>query len=277
MAAKFKYCIQGGELVIKDLKAQGGATYYEGQLVAAAAVGAGDEGGVTVADGTQTAIVGVSNQGETLPISNALTVTSNDGATLTGTSALGTIENLKVIVNPDAVYGVDYDLSGTIATTANVDGQIDVTSGGTGYTDGANTAGYWLWDLTTGELNWVISTTENGGTTECEVVAGNGTAQNGRVLLMPSQTGFNHAVPMNVAGSGIGQTVDGDRQNIGVAGTDAINGIVLENRLESMTYGSEILDPVIHDKQIRFPNTLTSEADRTKAVAYVKFSSVFSG
>ena len=44
MAAKFKYCLGGGELVIKDMKAEP-STYYEGELVQAAEAG---EAGVTV-------------------------------------------------------------------------------------------------------------------------------------------------------------------------------------------------------------------------------------
>ena len=119
-------------------------------------------------DGTsQSVIAGVSNQGETLPAPATLSApgitVGNDGATLTGTTALGTIDNLKVIVNSDAVYGVDYDIAGaTLTCTAAVDTQIDITSGGGGYN--ATIAGYWIWDLTTGELNWVVATVENAGT-----------------------------------------------------------------------------------------------------------------
>jgi hypothetical protein len=264
MAAKYKYNIGYGELVIKDLKAEP-STYYEGQVLQAAEAG---EAGVTVNDGTsQASIVGVCNQGETLPARSGLSgsgyTLANNGATLTGTTALGTIENLKVIVNSDAVYGVDYDQTGTIAYSANVDTQIDFVTGAGGYD--ATVAGYWLWAQDTGELNWVVATVENAGSAEFELVAGNDTTSATGILLLPSQNGSTCAVPINSDGL----SIDGNVLNLPVAATNAINGVVLENRLESATYGSEILNPVVHNNQVRNP----ASRDLTKAVAYVNFAS----
>ena len=85
--------------------------------------------------------------------------------------------------------------------------------------------------------------------------------------MLPSQNGALQPIPINADGLTIDQVAD-----LPVAATNAVNGVVLENRLESFTYGSEILNPQVHNNQVRFPNTLTSEQDRTKAVAYINFA-----
>ena len=85
--AKFKYCVDGSELVIKDLPAQPD-TYQDGEILRA---GVAEEGGIASQGVGTGAFVGVSNQGETLPaqsgLSSAGVTLGNDGATLAGTQA----------------------------------------------------------------------------------------------------------------------------------------------------------------------------------------------
>jgi hypothetical protein len=263
MGAKFKYCVGGGELVIKDLKAQAG-TYYEGQLLIPAIGGV-----VTAADGNASAIIGVCNQGETLPAPSGYGAKSNDGATLTGTHALATIENLKVIVNPDAVYAIEYQQTTPITWTAHTDtGNTFTTTSGDGY-DNANIAGGFLWSYNTGDLDYVLSGSNTTTVNTQVLLTGTTTTSTTGIIISPAGSGVS--IPIKLNG---GLTIAADSIDQGVSGTSGVPGIILENRIESMTYGSEILDPVVHNQQKRYMNTNTSFKDRAKIFGYVKFASV---
>jgi hypothetical protein len=268
MSAKFKYCVGGGELVIKDLKAQAG-TYYDGQILIA-----GTGGVVTAADGNAASIIGVCNQDGNLPATSGYseagsTMGGGTGAVLTGTHALGTIENLKVIVNPDAVYAIEYQQTTPITWTAMTDtNNTFTTSSGDGY-DNANIAGGWLWSYDTGALDYVVSGSNTTTVNTQVLVTGNDATSTTGIIIAPSRSGVS--VPLKLNG---GLTIAADSIDQGVAGTDGVNGIVLENRIESLNYGSEILDPVVHNRQVRYMNTNTSYKDKARIFAYVKFASV---
>ena len=259
--AKYKYSLGGGELVIKDLKAVND-TYREGEVLVQAA----DEGGGvrSAAAGIAASIIGVCNQDETLPISNALNVHSNNGATLTGTQAAGTIENLKVIVNPDAVYAVEYSQA-TPLTSAAADTSITFASAGAGF---AAAGGGWFWSYDTGNLDYVVSSAVGGGNTVLTTVTGTDTAGVLGILLQ------NTLKPLVVELTADALTIAANADDVGVAGTNGINCVVLENRIESATQGSEILDPVIHNQQVRWMNTNTAYKDKAKAFAYVRFNHI---
>jgi hypothetical protein len=273
MAAKFKYCTTASDLVIKDLKAVPD-TYQDGEVLGPAVA---DAGGLTSAGSvlaTGGAIIGVSNQGADLPAPATLQTpgnpVGNSGVTLTGTQAAGTIENLKVIINPDVVYGVPYDDSARL-TWSNVDDvSVDFATGGTGFGD---LGGGWAWSYLTGELDYIVSSTA-GATELCVTVTGTDTTSATGIILLP--TGYNRAIDLTADGL----TIDADF-SVGsidpqTPGTDAgaLNGVILENRIESQTHGSEILDPVVHNQGRRYMRSNTAQRDLAIAVAYVKFNHV---
>ena len=272
MAAKFKYCTDG-ELLVKDVKAQPD-TYQDGEVLFP---GAADSGGVSSAGSTTgTAIMGVSNQGADLPAPATLqgpgVTTASVGAVLTGTQAAGTIEYLKAIVSPDAVYAVQYDDSARL-TWSNVDDvSIDFATGGTGFGD---LGGGWAWSYLTGSLDYLVSSTA--GATELGVtVTGTDTNSLTGIILLPSQFGYSVVVPLTADGLSIDADFSENSIDISIPGTDngAVNGIILENRIESQTHGSEILDPVVHNQGVRYMNSNTAQRDLAKAFAYVRFNHV---
>ncbi len=249
--AKFKYTLSGCEPLIKDLKAVND-TYADGEVLVA---GAAEGGGVRSAGaGIVDAIIGV----------------SNESATLTGTQAAGTIENLKVIVNPDAVYALEYDTSARITWGTVTDTTIPFTcASGEGH---PNIGGGWAWSYDTGELDYIVSSSTTTTTCTLVTVTGTDTSSDYGILLYPAGSGLSYVAELNADAL----TIDADQVDVGVAGTNGITGIVLENRLESMTYGSEILDPVVHNQQKRYMASNTSYKDRAKAFAYVRFKHALS-
>jgi hypothetical protein len=277
MAASYKYSIEAVvEPVIKDLPAQPD-TYQEGEVLKA---GIAEEGGVAsmgIGDYTSGGFIGVSNQGETLPAQSGLhsagNPIANNGATLAGTQALGTLDTLQVIINPSAVYAVEYSQDTEQTYVANVDTQIDIADG-VATTGHPGFGGGWLWsDL--GELDYVVSSALNAGNTEYTVVTGNNTASATGIILYPSGSGLSYPIELTADALFIAA----GEADIGVAGTNAVTGYVLENRLASKTHGNEILRP----KQTPGPGGVQNQsvrtrgsgsADLTRAFAYVKFDSV---
>jgi hypothetical protein len=249
--AKFKYCVDGSEPVIKDLKAVND-TYADGEILVA---GAAEGGGVrSAAAGIVNAIIGV----------------SNEGATLTGTQAAGTVENLKVIVNPGAVYAVEYDNSGQITWGTVTDTTIPFTcASGEGF---QNLGAGWAWSYDTGELDYVVSSSTTTTTCTLVTVTGTDTSSGSGILLQPAGTGQTAILELNANAL----TIDADQVDVGSAGTNGITAVILENRIESMTYGSEILDPVVHNQQKRYMSSNTSYKDKAKIFAYARFNHALS-
>lgn len=271
--AKFKYCVDGSEPLIKDLKAVAGS-YYDGQVLVGAAV---DGGGVRSAGaGIATTIIGVCNQDGSLPAvsgygGGAGVLGGGGPAALTGTQALGTLENLKVLVSPGAVYALEYDQASPITYAANVDTQIDVPDG-VAATGRPGFGGGWLWSLNTGALDYIVSSVLNGGNTEATVVTGNNTASTSGIYLYPASGGQSVVIELD---SGATKIAAGGA-DVGVAGTNGIAGVIMENRLESLTYGSEILDCAVHNRQARFMTANASFRDKAKAFGYVRFNHALS-
>ena len=274
MAAKYKYSIEGSqEPVIKDLPAVND-TYQDGEVLKA---GIAEEGGISSMGVGTGSFIGVSNQGETLPApstrSGAGITVGNDGATLTGTQAAGTLDVLKVIINPSAVYAVEYSQLTEQTYVANVDTQIDIADG-VATTGHPGFGGGWLWsDL--GELDYVVSSALNAGNTEYTVVTGNNTASATGIILYPAGSGLTYPIELTTDALNIAA----GEADIGVAGTNGVTGIVLENRLESKTYGSEILRPKqpisgLQNQSVRTRGS--SSTDQARAFAYVRFNSVLS-
>lgn len=249
--AKFKYTLTGGEPVIKDLKAVND-TYAYGEVLVA---GATEGGGVRSAGaGIVDAIIGV----------------SNEAATLSGTQAAGTIQNLKVIVNPDAVYALEYDQSARITWGTVTDTTIPFTCASTeGH---ANIGGGWAWSYDTGRLDYVVSSATSSTTCTLTTVTGTLTTSDYGILLYPAGSGLSYVAELTADAL----MIDADQVDVGVAGTNGITGVVLENRIESMGYGSEILDPRIHNQKVRFMAANTAQRDKTRAFAYVRFKHALS-
>ena len=272
--AKFKYCLDGSEPVIKDLKAVNDS-YYDGEVLKAGAAEAG--GLASIGIGTAASIIGVCNQDGTLPAASGYseagsTMGGGCPAVLAGTQAAGTIENLKVIVNPGAVYSIEYDQD-TLQTYDSVaDTVIDIADG-VATTGHPNCGGGWVWSYNTGELDYCVSSALNAGNTEYTVVTGTDTTSTSGIVLYPSRSGISYPVELNAGALKIAA----GEADVGIAGTNAVTGIVLENRIESLTYGSEILDPVVHNQQKRYMASNTSYKDKAKVFAYVRFNHVLAG
>jgi hypothetical protein len=249
--AKFKYCVDGSEPVIKDLKAVP-ATYTDGQVLVAGDAEAG--GCKSAGAGVVDAILGV----------------CNEGVILSGTQAAGTIENLKVIINPGAVYALEYDTSARITWGTVTDTTIPFTcTSGEGF---ANLGGGWAWSYDTGELDYVVSSAVNSTTCTLTTVTGTDTSSDYGVLLQPAGTGQTAILELDSGAT----KIDADQVDVGAAGTNGITAVVLENRLESLAYGSEILDPVTHNQQKRYMASNTSYKDKAKAFAYARFKHALS-
>jgi hypothetical protein len=267
--AKFKYCIDGSELVIKDLPAQPD-TYQDGEILRAAVA---EEGGVASMGVGTGSFVGVSNQGETLPAQSGLSAAGvtlgNDGATLAGTQAAGTLDTLKVIVNPGAIYAIEYDTSSTITWTSVADTTIVFTcTSGEGW---ASFGGGWAYSTDTGEFDYVVSSAESTGTCTLTTVTGTNTASAAGILIGQAGTGLTHPAALTADGLSInGAELDGDTL---AAGTDSVDLRILENRVESVFQGSEILRPKktpgsggIENQSVR----PLGSPDQTKIFAYAK-------
>jgi hypothetical protein len=276
MAAQYKYSIEAVvEPVIKDLPATPD-TYFEGEVLQA---GIAEEGGVSSMGIGTGEFIGVSNQGETLPapsgLSSAGNVIGNDGATLTGTQAAGTIETLKVIVNPSAVYAMEYSQA-TEQTAVSYADTLAVFPDGAAGTGHPGFGGGWLWSEI-GELDYVVSSTLNTGNTDYVLVTGTNTASTTAIILYPSGSGITYPVELTTDAL----FIDAAQADIGVAGTNGVTGVVLENRLASKTHGNEILRPKktpgsggVQNQDVRTRGA--GSTDLTKAFAYVRFNSVLS-
>jgi hypothetical protein len=268
--AKFKYCIDGSELVIKDLPAVP-ATYNDGEILKAGVVEAGGIASQGVGTGD---FVGVSNQGETLPaqsgLSSAGITFGNDGATLTGTQAAGTLDTLKVIINPGAIYALQYDTDTAITWSAVTDTTIVYTC--TSGVGAADFGGGWAYSTDTGEFDYVVSSAVSGTDLTLTTVTDTNQTSGEGILISQAGTGLSQVVPLTADSLGIAQVLLGDIDGL-TAGGDSLALTILENRVESVFQGSEILRPKktpgsggIENQAVR---TLGGK-DNTKIFAYAK-------
>lgn len=272
MSAKYKFDLTGAEPIIRDTFAQPG-TYQDGELVIAAIA---EEGGIQGAGGeiignANGAFYGVSNQGETLPAASGYSgagfTIGNDGATLTGTQAGGDLETLKVIVNPYAVYSVEYDQSAEITWSAVTDTTIAFAGTAGGW---PGLGGGYAWSGDTGELDYIVSSADAAGTTTLTTVTGTNTASTSGILLQPAGSGISSN--FNLTADGL--MIDADSLDELVPGTDAgaIAGINMANVIESTTREPLWLKSRSHNQTTAYniANT-TNNQDNARAFAYVCF------
>jgi hypothetical protein len=188
---------------------------------------------------------------------------ANQTNILAGTQAAGTIEGIKVIVNPMAVYAVEYDQSARITWTGSV--ATAMTFACTVSKGFSSIGGGWAWSYATGELDYVVSAAESASVCTLTMVTGTSTANATGILMQPA--GGMQGIPIKLTSAAT--KIDADAIDIGVAGTDALVGIVISNHLTSATYGDELLDPVKHNQKTRYMGA--SGADKARGWAYVSF------
>jgi hypothetical protein len=269
MSAKYKFDLTGAEPIIRDLFAVND-TYQDGEVLAA---GIAEAGGVASFGGSTGNVIGVSNQGETLPAASGFSspgvTIGNDGATLTGTQAAGNLETLKVIVNPYAVYSVEYDQSALLTWDSVTDTTIVLGAGGT-TTGFPNYGGGWAWSGNTGELDYVVSSADAAGSTTLTTVTGTNTGSTSGILLSPAGSGF----PTNVRLNADGLTIDADNIDEGTQGADTavVQAINLANVIESTTREPLWLKSRQHNQTTAFNiANSTNNADNARAFAYLCF------
>jgi hypothetical protein len=222
LGCHFVYDLTESEIVVRDLLAYN-ATYTYGQALKFGATDGTDLGTVVSAGAGSGLLVGMSNEGGI----------NNTGKTLAGTVAAGTSETLKVIVNPNGVYRIQYDDTTKITWTSVTDTSIVFTSAGAGL---ANAGGGWAWSYNTGRLDWIVSSSVGGGSTTLVTVTGTDTTSSTGIVLYSQG---KNVVTLTAAGTKIDPSIT----DIGVAKSNGFNAVVLANQIVSSTMGIEKLNP----------------------------------
>ena len=251
---KFKYTLDGSEPIIKVLKAVPD-TYANGEALVSATAETGGCKSAGDGDGLFCGVV--------CDTGSSATEIANQTNILAGTQAAGTIEGIKVIVNPMAVYAVEYDQSARITWASSA--ATAMTFACTVSTGYVSLGGGWAWSYATGEMDYIVSSAEAASVTTLVVVTGTSTANATGILLQPA--GGMQGIPIKLTAAAT--KIDADSLNIGVAGTDALVGIIISNHLTSATYGDETLDPVKHNQKIRYMGAAGN--DKARGWAYVSF------
>jgi hypothetical protein len=223
------YAYDGSELVVKDQLGVGAFNY--GEIVQFGATDGTDLGTVIPGSATMSAagsgIAGVAN--ETL--------------TTTGTVAAGTVESVKVIVNPNQIYRIENDNSAQITWTGAADTQITFADTGTGW---ANAGGGWAWSYNTGELDWIVSSASAANVTTLTTVTGTGTTSSTGIL---AQAIGPKTIIMNVAPA---TTIDADAIDAVADGASGgIDVLIVNSYIATTTYGMELLKPATMNQAIR--------------------------
>lgn len=216
----FVYDLAEAEIVVRDLLAAP-ATYTYGQALKFGVTDGTDRGCVVTAGAGTGLLAAVSNEGG-----------FNITKTLAGTVAAGTVETLKCIVNPNAVYRIEYDVSSLISWSAVTDTTIVFITGGTGW---VNLGGGWAWSYNTGRLDWIVSSATADPTTLTTVTGTDTTSTSG--ILMQAQG--RAIVSLNAAATKIAA----GNLAIGTAGTNGFDCVVMGNVILSQTYAYEKLNP----------------------------------
>ena len=222
VGAAFKYDLTEAEIVLRDMLAVN-ATYTYGQVLSSGTTDATNGGAVRTMGIGVGKFAGVSNEGGV----------SNAGKILGGTFAAATLETLKVIVNPFAVYSIEYDLAAPLTWGSVTDTTIPFTCTSTlGHQD---FGGGWAWSYNTGELDFVVSSATATTTCTLTTVTGTSTSSTTGILIYPQG---QYYVTLTTAATRIGSGVD-----IGVLATNGVGAVVMGNSIVSATYGEEKLIP----------------------------------
>jgi len=221
----FIYDLAEAEIVVRDMLAAN-ATYTYGQALMFGTTDGTDIGLVTSAGAGAGLLAGVSNEGGNEG--------DNSGKVLAGTMAAGTTETLKTIVNPNAVYRIEYDQSARITWGTVTDTTIPFTCASSeGH---PNFGGGWAWSYDTGELDWVVSSETSSTTCTLTTVTGTDTDSDYGILIYPQG---NYVVTLTSAAT----KIDADLVDVGTAKTDGFNGVIMGNLIHTQTHGWEKLIP----------------------------------
>jgi hypothetical protein len=222
VGAAFKYDLTESEIVVRDMLANP-ATYTYGQVLTSGTTDGTYGGSVYTMGAGVGSYAGVSNEGGV----------ANAGKVLAGTFAAGTLETLKVIVNPFAVYSIEYDLASVLTWLAVTDTTITLTCGsGTGNQD---FGGGWAWSYNTGELDFIVSSSGGSTTSTFVTVTGTDTTSTTGILIYPQGQMY---VRLTSAATRIAAHTD-----IGILKTSAVGAVIMGNSIVSNTYGEEKLLP----------------------------------
>lgn len=219
----FVYDLSQAEIVVRDLLAVNG-TYTYGQALKFGVTDGTDLGCVTTAGAGTGLLAAVSNEGGV----------NNAGKVMAGTVAAGTIGTVKCIVNPNAVYRIENDLSAPITWTNVTDTSIVFNAAGAGW---PNMGGGWAWSYNTGRLDFVVSSATGGGpATTLTTVTGTDTTSTTGVLI---QGQGKQVITLDSTATKIAA----GNTDIGTAGTNGFDAIVMGSVIMSQTYAQEELIP----------------------------------
>lgn len=223
LGCHFVYDLSEAEIVVRDYLAYN-ATYYYGQALKFGATDGTDLGTVVNAGAGTGLWAGMSNEGGV----------NDGGKTLAGTVAAGTSETLKVIVNPNGVYRIQYDDATRITWGTVTDTTIPFTCASSeGH---PNIGGGWAWSYDTGKLDWIVSSATASTTCTLTTVTGTDTAEDYGILLYPQG-------PYVVELNSTGRKIAAGEVDVGIAKTNGFNGVILGNVMTSLTYGMEKILP----------------------------------
>ena len=222
LGCHFVYDLSQAEIVVRDMMAAP-ATYTYGQALKLGATDGTDLGCVTSAGVGTGLLVGMSNEGGV----------NNGGHVLTGTVAAGTVETLKVIVNPNGVYRIQYDDTSLLTWDTVTDTTMIFASACAGL---ANAGGSFAYSYNTGRLDYVVSSAVGGGNTTLTTVTGTDTTSTSGLMVFAQG---RNVVTLTSGGT----KIDGGIDDVGVALTDGFNANVLANVVVSNTYAIEELLP----------------------------------
>lgn len=256
--AHFEYDLTGAEMIVRDMLGIG--TFHYGEVV---------DMGVT--DGT--------NNGAVIPASNAAKFVgvTNEAQTTDGTQAAGTIDRVKIIINPFAVYRIPYDQGTAGSTTGKItwgtvtDTTIPFTCGSSaGY---ANFGGGWHWSYDSGDLDYCVSSSVSSTTQTDVTVTGTTTTSDYGILIQPigyTNSGTDYASQVVIElNTGAASEINADEIDQGVQGTNGYAVVNLMNWIKTATYGMEMLLPQTMNQAVRYMYSQTSTGkNRDKGEAY---------
>jgi len=255
--AHWVYDVTGAEMIVKDVLGVGAFHYGEVVQMTAAT-----SDGCAIPAANTGKVVGVSNEAQTTD----------------GTVAAGTLDRVKVIINPFGVYRIPYDQGTTASTTGKItwgtvtDTTIPFTcASSVGY---ENFGGGWCWSYDTGKLDFVVSSTSGAGTTcTMTTVTGTTTTSDYGILIQPigytDSTTDDSSTTVVELNAGASSEIDADQVDQGVPGTNGYAVVNLMNWIRTSTYGMEMLLPQTMNQATRYMYSQTGTGKNTdKGEAY---------
>ncbi len=234
---RFHYDLMGAGTIVRKMKAEAG-TYYVGAGVVCGDTDGTDIGLVQPATGKYKNFVGMCNQ----------------ALVASGTLAAATTEDLEVIINPFAVYLVEYDITGTGITPLGFTTLTGTNTCGSGLGHD-NLGGGYLYrivDPGAGELN-MIDESSVSTTTQTWVLEDTPTVDPTTV----SRIHFIYPVgPYLIDLGDSGRKIDSNDPDTGggASGTDGLPVTILQNYIQYDGVEMERLVPDKHAEMVNLDN-----------------------